>query len=452
MRAVLILTSLWIGLAVAGACDREKPQMVGEKAEVTAFGESCLGFDLGGATEKPYRVTALSVPYGVGQTLMPVDDNRNPVNTFDQPVTLKAGKVTPAQVAYQAQDVAYLRIDHRVDVKDGVLRRNGQAVLTKSGMDYGNLLWGVLWTTTFGLVSLFWWPNTSVTQTYTEAIPLSPSAPAITFEYGGGGGCAALSGFEGRFVIDPGRMRPGKVYHLKTHVYCFGGSGVRGSALGVVDPVTLRYSPEGYPSNPDGSINAWVWLDNEGSPFPGTTLTVDVAPLPDGAPWPADASFAMGRSWTGRACLEYGIREDGVRYCAKEVPVVRTATDTPQNPVPVALNPHLEGSVAYGEVVEGDRRLTRLEVTPSPRPGERAITDRFELSGRVNILLTLEGYTRAENLTAGRTYEFSNAGDHPVLPGRYRFTHLCGVRMEPVLEEVFVDGSSLSACFLAGRE
>lgn len=457
MRNATIAIAIAIGLltlapALAGACDRS-PRELKEKTEVRAWGERCLALDLGSAGEKTYAVTALSVPYAQGREIKPEDPTTGGlVNTYGQNVPVRAGEVARVAVTYKNADVAYLRIDHRVDVKDGVLRRNGQAVLTKSGIDYNNLLWGTAWALSFGLVSLFWWPNTSVTQTYTEAVLLSPSAPAITFEYGGGGGCAAVSGFEGRFVVDPKRMQPGKIYHVRTRVYCAGGAaGIAGYAEAVVDPVTLRYNPEGYPRDPDGSVNAW--LGTEESPAPGwTSMAVETTPLRNDASWPADESFAMGRAWSHSVCLEYDYDENDRRYCTKYVPVARTSTDTPQNPVSVALNPHLEGGVSYGWEGDEAKRVARIDVNPTPRPSERVITDRFEVSGRAVVYLSLGGYTRAQNLTAGRTYEFGGPGDVGVLPGRYSFSHLCGVPLDPAREFVLGDGETLPACFYAGRE
>lgn len=455
MRKATILIAiglLTLAPALAGACDSPPREFV-QKAEVRAWGERCLAFDLGETNEKTYAVTALSVPYAQGREIKPQDPTtRALVNTYAQPVTLAAGAVRRAAVTYRSADVAYLRIDHRVDVKDGVLRRNGQAMLTKSGIDYNNLLWGTAWALSFGLVSLFWWPNTSVTQTYTEAIPLSPSAPAITFEYGGGGGCAAVSGFEGRFRVDPKRMQPGKIYHVRTRVYCAGGAaGIAGYAEAVVDPVTLRYNPEGYPRDPDGSVGAW--LEIGGSPVPWQTwVTADGTPLLNDASWPADGSFAVGRGWKPSVCLEYDYGENDRRYCAKQAPVARTSTDTPQDPLSLPLNPHLEGSVSYRWEGDEAQRVTRIDVSPTPRPSERVITDRFEVSGRAVVTLSLAGYTRAQNLTVGRSYEFSGPGDVAVLPGRYSFSHLCGVPLDPAREFVLGDGETLPACFYAGRE
>ena len=196
MRAVLIMTSLW-GLALAGACDRQEPQMVGEKTEVTAFGEHCLGFDLGGVSEKPYRVTALSVPYGVGQALMPVDNNSgNPVNTFDQRVTLEAGEVSSAQVEYRAQEVAYLRVDFQVEVERGTLyREQGGGSRELAAIRPGRnvtLPWGVAWVATFGLIGIFAWPNASAGATHHEVVPLN--APPHHLQRGRGRGLPGLPG------------------------------------------------------------------------------------------------------------------------------------------------------------------------------------------------------------------------------------------------------------------
>jgi hypothetical protein len=77
-------------------------------------------------------VTALSVPLDTGRMLLPMKKGTSdPVNTFDQPVTLKAGHVQPVRVAY-------LDLSFQVDVRDGSLYRNGQPILSKSRSDYGN--------------------------------------------------------------------------------------------------------------------------------------------------------------------------------------------------------------------------------------------------------------------------------------------------------------------------
>jgi len=223
MRAVLILTSLW-GLALAGACDRQEPQMVGEKTEVTAFGEHCLEFDLGGAREKPYRVTALAVPDGVGRALMPVDETGNPVNTFDQRVNLEAGRVTSAQVAYQAQAVAYLRVDFQVEVQEGTLYReqsgsSQELAAIRPGRNV-TLPWGVAWVATFGLIGVFAWPNASASATHHEVVPLN--AAPITYSVGGGGGCLAFSGAHDSITVYPDRLQPGRLYVLKVGLKCGG--------------------------------------------------------------------------------------------------------------------------------------------------------------------------------------------------------------------------------------
>jgi len=223
MRAVLIMTSLW-GLALAGACDRQEPQMVGQKTEVTAFGEHCLGFDLGGAREKPYRVTALAVPYGVGQALMPVDDTGNPVNTLDKRVNLEAGRVTPAQVAYQAQAVAYLRVDFEVGVQEGTLYRaqggsSQELAAIRPGQNV-TFAYGVAWAATFGLIGLFAWPNGSASATHHEVVPLN--APPITYSVGGGGGCLAFRGAWDSITVYPSQLQPGRLYVIKVGLKCGG--------------------------------------------------------------------------------------------------------------------------------------------------------------------------------------------------------------------------------------
>jgi hypothetical protein len=249
MRAVLIMTSLWIGLALAGPCDQREPQMVGEKTEVTRFGEHCLGFDLGEARERPYRVTALSVPYGVGQVLMPVDDTGNPVNTFDQPVTLKAGEVTPARVEYQAQEVAYLRVDFEVRVQEGALYReqsgsSQEIAVIKPGLNV-TFPWGVAWAVTFGLIGVFAWPNGSASATHHEVVPLN--AAPITYSVGGGGGCLAFSGAHDSITVYPNQLQPGRLYVLKVGLRCGGlfqgNVGFVGQEAG--DLVGLRWQHDG---------------------------------------------------------------------------------------------------------------------------------------------------------------------------------------------------------------
>jgi hypothetical protein len=224
MRAVLILISLWTGLALAGACDQREPQMVGPKTEVTRFGEHCLGFDLGEAREKPYRVTALSVPYGVGQTLMPVDDTGNPVNTLDKRVNLEAGRVTSAQVTYQAQAVAYLRVDFEVGVREGTLYRaqSGDSRVLAAIRPGQNLTfpWVVGWLATFGLIGVFAWPNASASATHHEVVPLN--AAPITYSVGGGGGCLAFRGAWDSITVYPGGLQPGRLYVLKVGLKCGG--------------------------------------------------------------------------------------------------------------------------------------------------------------------------------------------------------------------------------------
>lgn len=249
MRAVLILTSLLTGLALAGACDTEKPQMVGEKAEVTAFGERCLGFGLGGATEKPYRVTALSVPYGTGQTLMPVDRLGNPVNTFDQPVTLKAGNVTRARVSYQSQEVAYLRVNFEVSVQEGTLTRTQGGSSRDIAAIRPNMnitaSWVVGWLATFGLIGIFTWPGTTATATYDEVVPLN--AAPIAYSVGGGGGCLAFRGAWDQITVYPNQLQPGRLYVIQVGLKCGGLFQGNLAFVGQVAPdlVGLRWERDG---------------------------------------------------------------------------------------------------------------------------------------------------------------------------------------------------------------
>jgi hypothetical protein len=268
MRAVLIMTSLWIGLALAGACDQQEPQMVGPKTEVTAFGEHCLGFDLGEASEKPYRVTALAVPYGVGQVLMPVDDNRDPVNTFDQRVTLEAGNVTSAQVEYRAQEVAYLRVDFEVGVQEGTLTREQsgsfqELAVIKPGQNL-TFPWGVAWAVTFGLIGLFAWPNGSASATHHEVVPLN--AAPITYSVGGGGGCLAFSGAHDSITVYPNQLQPGRLYVLKVGLRCGGlFEGIQGFVgQEASDLVGLRWQHDGvwqnsrYGAGPNRGYPFWA--------------------------------------------------------------------------------------------------------------------------------------------------------------------------------------------------
>jgi len=271
MRAILILTSLWIGLALAGACDQRDPQMVGQKTEVTRFGEHCLGFDLGEASEKPYRVTALSVPYGVGQALMPVDDNRNPVNTLDKRVTLRAGEVTSAQVEYRAQEVAYLRVDFEVGVQEGTLTReqgdsSSVVAVIRPGLNV-TFPWGVAWVATFGLIGLIAWPNGSASATHHEVVPLN--AAPITYSVGGGGGCLAFRGAWDSITVYPNGLQPGRLYVIKVGLKC---GGLFQGNVGFVgqeanDLVGLRWEHDGVWQNSRYSAGGSNYYNHPNYPF-----------------------------------------------------------------------------------------------------------------------------------------------------------------------------------------
>lgn len=249
MRRLLIglLLALAAGSALANACGTGQVEAVGTKTEVNAFGERCLGFELpGDATEASYNVTALSVPYAVGRTLMPLM-GETPVNTLNRSVTLESGHVENVEVDYHNQEVAYLDLTFTVSTRDGNFYRNGQQILTKSGSDYGNLLWGVLWTTSFGLISLFWIPSTTETLHYTEIIPLDSSP--IHYTFGGGGNCFSFSPNSAGFWIDPSRLQPGHVYPMYARMSCVLGAGIV-SNFGLLASVpTVRWVRQGLPAH-----------------------------------------------------------------------------------------------------------------------------------------------------------------------------------------------------------
>lgn len=223
MRIGLMLMSVWLSLALAGACDQpENTRMVGQKTEVTAFGEQCLGFDLGGATEKPYNVTALSVPLTPGQTLMPVNETRDPVNTLNQQVRLEAGRVEQVRVRYQEQRVAYLQVDFEVSTERGTLYREDSSgsreIAAFNPTLRVNFLWGLAWVATFGVIGLFAWPNGTAATTYHEVVPLD--AAPIVFRVTGGGGCLAVSGANKTITVHPNELRPGGYYRILAGTTC----------------------------------------------------------------------------------------------------------------------------------------------------------------------------------------------------------------------------------------
>lgn len=195
---------------------------------------------------REYSVLALTRMAGVGQQLQPLGIRDTIVNTAQQTVELKPGVEESVTVNYVMQNVAYLRIEQTIRVRDGALYRNGQRVLTKSSANFNNLLWGVLWVTTGSLVSLFWIPSVEETQIHTEAIPVTPGSPAIRFVYGGGGDCFAFQGYWNEFWVDPGALIPGRVYSVRTQVYCAGTlMGVRGSARIQTAPLHVEYQAVG---------------------------------------------------------------------------------------------------------------------------------------------------------------------------------------------------------------
>ena len=138
-------------------------------------------------------------------------------------MTLKAGEVTPARVEYQAQEVAYLVIHHTISLKDAWLYRkdaSGRETTIHeraNGMNC-NLLWGTLWTLTFGTISLFWLPTNGSTLIYAEAVPLNSGV--ITFTCGGGGGCFAFREVNTPFVVDTARLRAGRAYMFDLETKC----------------------------------------------------------------------------------------------------------------------------------------------------------------------------------------------------------------------------------------
>ncbi|WP_018467057.1 hypothetical protein [Calidithermus timidus] len=409
-----------------------------------------------------YTVYALTRRPQVGVEMRPLDRNRRPVNTAVQSVRLDPRQVQKVWVGYTNEKVAYLRIDQRVDVTDGALYRGGVQVLYKHGIDYGNLLWGTLWASTFGLVSLFWWPNTSVTQTYTEAIPLD--SPPITFEYSGGGGCFAFQGFSGRFAVDPSLMQPGKLYYINTGMLCDGpGNGIRGYALGMTNPVAVNYAIEGVTRYHDGGGFSVASLGRDAQGGQAEWL-LDRLLIPNGRTWPQSSpSYPVERAWSDSVCLEYNRGDPGEpRGCQVSVPLSRVWTDTPQNPIAVPLNPHLDGSVSSRQISHEGKEATVLEVSPTLTWSRVVITDRFDVGGRAVVTFSSrsssypdKGYTRGTNLTTGQVYELRNDGsglDKFIKPGRYHFDYLCGWTRDGGWDVVLGDGDGLSPCLASGRE
>ena len=363
MRAILILSSLWIGLALAGACDRQEPQMVGQKTEVTAFGEHCLGFDLGEAREKPYRVTALAVPDGVGRALTPVDDTGNPVNTLDKRVNLEAGRVTSAQVAYQAQAVAYLRVDFEVGVQEGTLYR-------AQGGSFRELIaihprwnltfpWVVGWLATFGLIGIFAWPNGSASATHHEVVPLN--AAPITYSVGGGGGCLAFRGAWDSITVYPGQLQPGRLYVIKVGLKCGGLFQGNLSFVGqeATDLVGLRWEHDG------------VWQNSRYGAGPVSSFS---------------ARYPFSRLYPQGSVIYWEVPAPG--YAARAVLVDRNTIKT--NVVPLRVNvavPYTTANITFYAQSDAKVGTWAIPVRDHPQLGRVAIVEDYYHSERPRVTL-----------------------------------------------------------------
>lgn len=207
-------------------------------------------------SSEDYTVYALTRHPRFGVEMKPLGRDRRIANTAPQQVTLDSVRSRDVKVEYVSQQVAYLRVEQTVAVRDGSLWRNGVEVLRKnSDGTRNNLLWGAAWVGSLGLVGLFWIANTVETQVYTEAIPVTSGANPIEFRYGGGGNCLAFQPYQGVFWVNPSQLEPGRVYNLRTSVECSSGAGIVGRALVQTAPVRVEYQRLGLPPDARGSDN-----------------------------------------------------------------------------------------------------------------------------------------------------------------------------------------------------
>lgn len=324
------------------------------------------------APERSYTVYALSRPTSnPSRILRPRTDGGAVVKTASQTVTLSTQQ--PAQVTqvYTDQEVAYFDLTFTVSTRDGNFYRNGQQILTKSGSDYGNLLWGTLWTVSFGLISLFWIPSTTQTLHYTEIIPLN--SPPIHYTFGGGGNCFSLGTNSAGFWIDPSRLQPGYVYPMYANVRCLDPTGGIWTEFGLLASIpTVQWNQQGllprykfeFVSSPaqgfdlfagNPSVAPGQFARNYSSPYgnqyslhSGGTLPDSQHPtLPTSLP-----SFQVDRMWTLRDYADSGSTKfvapfDQVTLCLQRDPDYPKSCDSSATyrrtsaspPGPVSVSP-----------------------------------------------------------------------------------------------------------------
>lgn len=305
----------WYVFLYAAASLALAQQNLPEMASSSRWGDDQIFQFRAPAPTRKYTVYGLTRPTAnPAVTLKPLDQGRRVVNTASQQVTLSTAQEARATQDYTAQQVAYLDLTFTVNnVQKGSFYRNGQPILTKSGSNYDNLLWGTLWTVTFGLVSLFWLPSTSQTLHYTEIIPLD--SPSIHYTFDGGGDCFSLGpGPSAGFWIDPSRLQPGYVYPMYATVSCYApvggimvGFGLEASLPGVQwvrqGLPSYAYAQNGfqlYRGNPNVAPGESAWeyspSGNEYALYSGYTLPDNQHPhLPTSLPL---RGYQVDRMWT----------------------------------------------------------------------------------------------------------------------------------------------------------
>lgn len=256
---------MWILLvpALGLALGQNYPTNLTFERWTTPEGE-LLQLEGGNRTSRTYRVTALSRldPQRPGFMLQPLYNGNTTVRTYDQKVPLSSLQETPVRVYYESTWVAYLKLDYsHSGVRDVWLYWDNQLLYAKSGSNYGNLLWGTLWTVSFGTISLFWIPSGSGEYHTTIPIPLDDRVHVLQF--GGGGDCFAARDWNGFYKVRSDLMQPGKIYWVQARNGCGGlGTGINGGLTQMVNPVRVDYQTTGLP--PVVRIGEPGWYDPQG--------------------------------------------------------------------------------------------------------------------------------------------------------------------------------------------
>jgi hypothetical protein len=412
---IYTLAALLAGVGLA----RPDPMSLPDRAVIEQFGERQL-LELRpnpDGSPKSYTIYALTRPAGIEQMMRPLDGEGRVVDTASRVVPLEPGVKQTVTQYYTNQQVAYLRVDFTVQVRDGSLTHNGQVVLTNNPSISGvpmwqHLLWGAAFIASGGLIALFWLPPMgTMTTTYNTVIPLDGRWHRFTF--GGGGGCGAARGFYAPLYLYSRSLQPGGIYHSRLRIWCAGGTtGIAGENFTMLRPLQVIVDPA--PAGIDPGVAATAgWAQTNSVTVYRDTSRYNMN-------WATEIPVVNHMNYT-LWCDENG---NCVRNTTTEVPVgtVRTSSSSGHTyryvqrtrpgmfSIPLHDRRTLGGTVEQRPATRTDRygrevTVNELVIHPDPGPMQTIrVVNRWERVSMLNLEVRREYY----NYNNHGHYHFQN--------------------------------------------